>query len=69
MSINYAKSKKPTKYGIKSYGTWDYFHNAEALRCYLIEWIRGTDGSERDRAVTALMNFEDGIYLTDTDAA
>ena len=54
-------------YGIKAYGKWEKFRTKAAYRKYLMEWIAGTDGSERDRAVDALANLEEGIDMTDTD--
>lgn len=54
-------------YGIKAYGTWKKFKSKAAYRKYLMDWIAGTDGAERDRAVDALSNLEAGINMTDTD--
>lgn len=55
------------KYGIKAYGSVDWFDSAEDMRKYLAEWMVNTEGSERDRAVRALINLENGITYTDTD--
>ena len=56
------------KYGIKAYGSWHRFGTEDEFRKYLSEWIAGTEGVERDRAVDALANLDAGIYETDTDA-
>lgn len=61
------KTNTKKNYGIKAYGTWDYFATKTAYRNFLMNWICGTDGAERDRAVTALANLECGINFTDTD--
>lgn len=55
------------RYGIKAYGSTDWFRSAEDMRKYLVEWMASTEGSERDRAVTAFVNLENGITYTDTD--
>ena len=55
-------------FGIKAYGTWTHFKTKKAFKSYLMEWICGTEGAERDRAVRALSNLESGIPCTDTDA-
>lgn len=55
------------KYGIKAYGEWEYFSTEKAYRDYLTEWMCGCEGAERDRAVTALCNLEQGIFKTNTD--
>lgn len=55
------------RYGIKAYGSVDWFDSAEDMRKYLVEWMANTEGSERDRAVTAFVNLEKGINFTDTD--
>ena len=55
------------KYGIKAYGTAEYFRTKREFRAYLMDWIMGTDGAERDRAVRALANLECGQNFTDTD--
>ncbi len=54
-------------YAIKAYGDTQVFKSKAAFRRYLMEWIAGTDGAERDRAVRALCNLEAGINYTDTD--
>lgn len=54
-------------YGIKAYGKIHTFNSARAFRKYLLAWIDGTEGSERDRAATALANLENGVAFTDTD--
>lgn len=53
--------------GIKAYGGWTCFKTKPEFVAYLMEWIAGTDGSERDRAVDALTNLYSGIMYTDTD--
>jgi hypothetical protein len=55
------------KYGIKAYGSVDWFDSAEDMRKYLVKWMANTEGSERDRAVAAFVNLENGITYTDTD--
>ena len=55
------------KYGIKAYGSVDWFDSAEDMRKYLVKLMANTEGSERDRAVTAFVNLENGIAYTDTD--
>ncbi len=59
--------KTQPKYGIKAYGNSFRFTSKNKFRAYLMEWIAGTDGAERDRAVRALGNLESGIPYTDTD--
>lgn len=54
-------------YAIKAYGHLHVFRSKAAFRRYLIEWMSGTEGIERDRAVKALVNLEAGITFTDTD--
>lgn len=61
------KTNTKKNYGIKAYGTWHYFPTKSTFSNYLIKWICGTDGAERDRAVTALANLDCGINFTDTD--
>lgn len=56
------------KYGIKAYGRTSRFATQEEMMSFLLEWIANTDGSERDRADTALGNLLAGIPFTDTDA-
>lgn len=41
--------------------------DSEDMRKYLVKWMANTEGSERDRAVTAFVNLENGIAYTDTD--
>ena len=55
-------------YGIKAYGSEHRFRTRKAFESYLMEWIAGTDGAERDRAVDALANLNSGVKFTDTDA-
>lgn len=55
------------KYGIKAYGTWTCFDSISEYRFYLLDWIRGTEGAERDRAVDALVNLDTGVNFTNTD--
>ena len=62
------KVKSNNKYGIKAHGKWKMFDSCSAYREYLFAWIAGTDGAECDRAVTALVNLDAGIAMTDTDA-
>jgi hypothetical protein len=54
-------------YGIKAYGHTHSFRSKAKFRQYLMDWIMGTDGAERDRSVRALCNLEAGINFTDTD--
>ena len=61
------EKKNRGKYGIKAYGEWTYYTSKEKFRRYLMDWIMATEGAERDRAVAALSNLEQGINLTDTD--
>lgn len=56
------------KYGIKAYGQTARFATQEEFMSFLLEWITNTDGSERDRADTALTNLLGGIPFTDTDS-
>lgn len=55
-------------YGIKAYGTWDCFSSRREYEKFLMDWIAGSEGSERNRAVDALVNLQSGINFTDTDA-
>lgn len=55
------------KYGIKAYGKWQFFFSRKKYEEYLLDWICGTEGSERDRAAAALANLRCGINMTDTD--
>lgn len=57
------------KYGMKAYGKCTWFATQEEMMSFLLEWIANTDGSERNRADTALSNLLSGIPFTDTDAA
>lgn len=57
------------QYGIKAYGRTARFATQEECIAFLLEWIANTDGAERDRADTALVNLLGGIPFTDTDAA
>ena len=54
-------------YGIKAYGKTFTFKRLAEYRKFLMDWILGTDGAERDRAVIALGNLERGVKFTDTD--
>ena len=56
------------QYGIKAYGKTFSFATQEEFVGYLLDWIANTDGSERDRAVDALVNLRRGNTFTDTDA-
>jgi hypothetical protein len=55
------------KFGIKAYGNWHEFKSERAYRNYLMEWIAGTEGSEQDRAVQALVALDCGQYRYDSD--
>ena len=55
------------KYGIKAYGQPARFATQEEFMSFLLAWITNTDGSERDRADTAITNLLGGIPFTDTD--
>ena len=55
------------KYGIKAYGKWEYFPTMKAYQTHLMEWMRNTDGAERDRAVNALTALAAGQKLYDSD--
>lgn len=55
------------KYGIKAYGKTTLFKSKKEFKAFLMEWMRDTDGAERDRAVDALVNLEAGKKFTDTD--
>lgn len=55
-------------YGMKAYGKTHVFKSKSEYKKFLLEWMRGTEGSERDRAVDALMDLEAGKKFTDTDA-
>ena len=57
--------KRP--YGIKAYGKTFRFPTRRAFLAYLQDWMKGTEGSERDRAVDAYCNLLAGIKFTDTD--
>ena len=59
--------EKPGEFGIKAYGTTQWFSTKTAFKNYLMKWISRTDGAERNRAVNALTNLECGIFFTDTD--
>ena len=56
------------EYGIKAYGTWNCFKTAAEFKAFLVDWIRNTDGAERDRAVDAYVNLLIGVKKTDTDS-
>lgn len=55
-------------YGIKAYGLWSRFATCEEYVQYLLEWIAGTEGSERDRATSALAALHSGQFEYDSDA-
>lgn len=55
------------KYGIKAYGSWEYFSTKSAYKNHLLNWIAGTDGAEQERAIEALTSLEDGYNFCDTD--
>jgi hypothetical protein len=55
------------KYGVKAYGKAEMFRTKAEFRKYLMDWIVGTEGAERDRAVDAIANLECGVPFTDTD--
>lgn len=61
-----SKAKKRV-YGVKAYGSTDWFNSEKEMRKYLIDWMMNTEGAQRDRAVDALLNLELGITFTDTD--
>jgi len=55
-------------FGIKAYGTWTRFEIRASYEKYLNEWIAGTDGAERDRAVRALNAlYASGAHYFDSD--
>ena len=56
------------KYGMKAYGRTVWFGTQEEMMSFLLEWITNTEGSERNRADTALSNLLGGQPFTDTDA-
>ena len=58
---------EPMKYGVRAYGTTDFFNSEAAFRRNLVAWRNGTDGHERSRAERALLNLNDGVNFTDTD--
>lgn len=62
------KKKEAVQYGIKAYGSWNYFNSKAKFRRYLMDWIAATEGAEQSRAVAALSNLDRGITLTDTDS-
>lgn len=55
------------KYGIRAYGKTFWFSSKKKFTDYLMDWIAGTEGSERDRAVNALTNLRRGINFTNSD--
>lgn len=55
------------KYGIKAYGKWFCFNSKAKYRAFLMQWISGTDGSERDRAVDAMVALWRNVNFKDTD--
>lgn len=57
------------KYGIKAYGKWSRFGSESEYKSYLMEWIAGTEGAERDRAVDALRALAAGSAEYDSDRA
>ena len=61
------KTDNNLPYGIKAYGHEHRFKTKREFKAYLMDWIAGTDGAERDRAVDALTNLECGVKFTDTD--
>ena len=54
-------------YGIIAYGKSFTFKSKKKFIDYLMDWMSKTEGSERDRAVMALVNLRDGYKFTDTD--
>lgn len=64
----YTRLKIPAKYGIKAYGSWDWFRTKREYKEFLTEWMMNTCGAEQERATQALCNLEAGIPQTDTDA-
>lgn len=54
-------------YGIKAYTHWHTFDTKAEYEAYLMDWIAGTDGSERDRAVNALAALHAGQKKYDSD--
>lgn len=66
--IGVAEAAPRGRFGVKAYGSWKEFDSVEEFCAYLIEWMSATDGAERNRAVTALVNLRNGISRTDTDA-
>lgn len=59
--------ERKLKYGIKAYGRWFCFSTKGEYENYLMEWMSKTEGSERDRAVDALLKLRKGVNFTDTD--
>lgn len=54
-------------YGIIAYGKSFTFKSKKEYKKYLLDWMQGTEGAERDRAVEAFVNLEEGFRFTDTD--
>lgn len=58
---------KARTYGMKAYGRWHRFATLAEYSRFLLEWISGTDGSEQDRAFSALAALECGQTEYDSD--
>lgn len=56
------------EYGIKAYTHWHTFATKAEYEAYLMDWIAGTDGSEQDRAVNALVALTAGQKKYDSDS-
>lgn len=61
------RTRKTGKYGVRAYGRWFCFWTKAEYEEYLMTWIAGTEGAERDRAVDALSRLRSGHAFTDTD--
>lgn len=59
--------KKEYPYGVKSYRTWDLFKTEAKYRKFLRAWVNGCEGSEQERAYTALFALDGGKPYCDTD--
>ena len=55
------------KYGILAYGKAFLFTSKKKYTDFLNEWMAGTEGSERDRAVEAYKNLLRGLRFFDSD--
>ena len=59
--------RRKKEYGIKAYGKWHRFATEDEYRKYLLEWMRNSEGAERDRPVNAICALQGGKKEYDSD--